>query len=874
MLDLSLVVAAIAAFPVDSPLVGPQVQALRLPRPIVVDGIVDADEWQGAVRAGRFVQREPTEGAVPTESTVVYVAYDAGAIYVGARLFDSTPDSILARLGRRDADLLADEFTFYVDPYYDRRSGYFFTVNAAGTLSDGVLYNDDWDDNTWDGVWEGRARVDSLGWSVELRVPYSQLRFRQGEPQVWGVNFSRVVARKNELSYLVLRPRTESGFVSRFADLTGIAGIRPAAQVEVRPYVTAKAHYGPAAAGDPFYDGSAYGSTVGGDLRAGLGAGLTLNATVNPDFGQVEVDPAVVNLSDVETFFDEKRPFFVEGSSLFQFGFGGATNYFGFNWAGPDFFYTRRIGRAPQGALPDAEYADVPEGTRILGAGKVTGKVAGNWNVAMLSAITARETARLSLDGQTSAHEVEPLTYYGVGRMQKEFPEGRHGLGMIATLASRAFDDPALRDQLNSSSTAAGLDGWTFLDRDKEWVVTGWVGASQIRGTTARITSVQQDPRHYLQRPDATNLGVDSTAASLTGWAARVYLNKQRGDVYANVALGALSPTFDVHDLGFMFRTGFTNGHAAVGRMWNQPSGPFRRRELGGAVYGTRNWDGDITWLGVSTWGWGQFRNFSSANYFVSLNPRTVSDRRTRGGPLTLTPPGAEMYLNVRSDSRKAWSWGLNGGMYYRNAADRNASLGASVSFRPAPNVSLSFRPSVFVNRTPTQYIGAYDDSTATATYTQRYVFASLQQMEFSGGLRVDWTFTPTMSLQLYAQPLVSSGNYGYFRGLRAPRTADYDVYDSDDTYDAATETIYPNGRAAGDSIVLYNPDFSAVSLRGNAVLRWEYLPGSTLYLVWTQSRAAWEETGDLNFGQSMRQLMRTPAENIFLVKLSYYWTP
>jgi hypothetical protein len=867
--------ALVAAFPVDSPLVLPQaVRAIRVPVPIVIDGVLDPAEWRGAVQVSGFVQRDPDEGGAPTESTVVFVAYDDDAIYIGARLFDQAPDSILARLGRRDAGIHADEFAFYVDAYHDRRSGFFFGLSAAGTMSDGVLYNDDWDDDTWDGVWQGEVATDSLGWSAEMRIPYSQLRFRAAPAQVWGVNFRRMVARKNEVSYYVLRPKKESGFVSRFADLVGIEGVRPRARVEVLPYVTSRAQVGPHTAGDPFYDGSTVSATAGADVRAGVGGSLTLNATVNPDFGQVEVDPAVVNLSDVETFFDEKRPFFIENSSIFNFGTGGANNYWGFNWAGPDFFYTRRIGRAPQGALPYADYADVPDGASILGAAKLTGKVAGSWNVGLLSAVTRREMAHVDSSGLQHEVEVEPLTYYGVARVQKEFPQGRQGLGAMVTYDARDFDDPALRSQLNSTSAFAGVDGWTFLDRDKEWVVTGWMAGSQVRGTPDRMTALQQDSRHYLQRPDAHRLGVDPDATSLSGWAGRVYLNKQKGNWFSNSAFGVMSPGFDVHDLGFMSRTGLFNTHAGAGRQWTDAGRILRRAELGGALFRSWNWDGDVTWTGAFQFGWLQFLNYYSVNWSLAYNPETVNDRRTRGGPLTLNMPGYQVNLGMNSDGRKAWTWGLFTGVYVRSSEDRNGYLNASLSFRPAPNLALSFEPGLFVNKTPTQYIGAYADSTATATFDQRYVFASLDQTELSGGMRLDWTFTPKLSLQLYVQPLVSSADYGYFRGLAQPRTHDYDVYDDLNTYNPETHTIYPNGRLAGDSIVLYDPDFTARSLRGNAVLRWEYRPGSTLYFVWTQSRSADLSSAEFDVGDSMRDLMRTPAENIFMIKATYWWTP
>ncbi len=877
MFSVSLAAALVAVqpFATDSPLVAaPEVRAVRVSVPIVVDGVLADAEWRGAKRINGFTQRDPDEGAEPTESTVVFIAYDDDAIYVGARLYDSAPDSIIARLDRRDADIHADDFTFYVDSYHDRRSGSYFALNAAGTLTDGVLFNDDWDDETWDGVWEGRVALDSLGWSLEMRIPYSQLRFNKADSYVWGVNFRRMLARKNEVSYYVLRPRNESGFVSRFADLVGIQGVSPRARIEVTPYATSRAQFGPSTAGDPFYDGSAFSGAVGADLRAGIGSSLTLNATVNPDFGQVEVDPAVVNLSDAETFFQEKRPFFIENSSVFNFGVGGATNYWGFNWAGPDFFYTRRIGRRPQGGLPSADYADVPDGATILGAAKLTGKVAGSWNVGAVTALTQREMARIDSAGFRREVEVEPLSFYGVARAQKEFPEGRQGLGFMTTLATRDLDDPALRDQLNSTSTFAGVDGWTFLDRDKEWVVTGWLAGSHVQGSQARIQSLQQDPRHYFQRPDARTYGLDADATSLSGWAGRVYLNKQKGNWFSNSAVGVMSPGFDVHDLGFMFRTGLINAHAGGGHQWTRPGRVIRRAEAGGAVFGNWNWDRDLTWTGVFHFGWLQFLNYYSVNWNLAYNPETVNDRRTRGGPLTLNPPGYQVNVGMRSDSRKSFSWGTFVSTYVRSAEERNAYAEVSLRYRPVPNLSLSFAPGISLNRTPTQYIGAFADSTATATFGQRYVFASLDQTEISGGLRLDWTFTPKLSLQLYAQPLISAADFGAFRSLARPRSYDFDVYDDADTYDPASETIYPNGRAAGDSIVLYNPDFTAASLRGNAVLRWEYRPGSTLFFVWTQTRGAWTDSGDFALGRSFDTLLQSPAENIFLVKFTYWWNP
>ncbi|MGH7527157.1 MAG: DUF5916 domain-containing protein, partial [Gemmatimonadales bacterium] len=315
---------------------GPTVKAARVAAEMAVDGALSESAWAAATPVTGFVQRDPSEGAEASERTEVFVLYDDAAIYVGARLHDRAPDSVAAQLARRDRLAASDRFTVFIDSYHDRRSGFFFGINAAGTLYDGTLYNDDWDDDTWDGVWDGEARRDSLGWTAELRIPYSQLRFQKGASYRWGINFSREIARRNERDYLVFVPSNGSGFVSRFPVLEGIEGVSPPPRLEVVPYVTSRAEFLDHEAADPFNSGSRYVAGAGADLKVGLGGNLTLAATVNPDFGQVEVDPAIVNLSDVETFLEERRPFFVEGASIFEFGFGGANDFWGFSWGNPN----------------------------------------------------------------------------------------------------------------------------------------------------------------------------------------------------------------------------------------------------------------------------------------------------------------------------------------------------------------------------------------------------------------------------------------------------------------------------------------------------------------------------------------------------------
>ncbi len=460
---LATPVSAQSLQPADEPdlsVASRSVLGARLHESIVIDGRMLEAEWNAAPAVTGFTQRDPVEGATSTQRTDVRVLYDDHAIYVGARLFDAAPDSIVARLGRRDSELDSDRFTVYLDPYHDRRTGYYFSVNAGGTLKDGILYNDDWEDTEWDGVWEGRAQVGDFGWSVEMRIPYSQLRFHEEDQSVWGINFRREIARRNERSYLAYQPRGESGFVSRFWDLVGLRDVHPRRQIEIIPYVTSRAGFDQTVRDNPLVGESEYRADAGVDMRVGLTSNLSLNATVNPDFGQVEVDPAVINLTDFETFFTEKRPFFIEGYSNFNsFGAGGTKSTWGFNWGTPILFYTRRIGRSPQGTLPDHSFADVPEGARILGAAKLTGKIGDSWNAGTVHALTAREHAEIDLDGNRSRFEVEPATYYGVYRAQKELGGGRHGLGILSTITNRFFSGDNLKSDLSGRSFVGALDG-------------------------------------------------------------------------------------------------------------------------------------------------------------------------------------------------------------------------------------------------------------------------------------------------------------------------------------------------------------------------------------------------------------------------------
>ena len=849
-----------------------QVRAIRIHEKVDLDGKLSETFWKDEHAVSAFKQREPEEGKESTERTLVDIVFDDEAIYIGARMYDSNPELIEARMQRRDVTIDSDSFMFYVDPYYDRRTGFYFGINAAGTLYDGTLLNDSWDDNSWDGVWEGKAHIDEKGWTAEMRIPYSQLRFRKSDGYVWGVNCKRVISRKNEIAYLVFTPKNGSGFVSRFPELVGLQDISPGRSIQVLPYVTSRGSFYPATEGDPLHDGADYDPGVGGDLSMGLGGGLTLNATLNPDFGQVEVDPAVVNLSDVETFYPEKRPFFIEGSSIFEFGQGGATNYWGFNWSNPLFFYSRRIGRAPQGSVAEADYDEIPDGTTIIGAGKISGKMWGTWNTGTLHAFTAKEQAQLHTDGITTESEVEPATYYEVSRMQREFNGGKQGLGFITTLAQRFFDEPQLENELNQTSFVAGADGWTFLDDNKTWVVSGYSGFSYNAGTAERITDLQESSLHYFQRPDADYIDVNPNATSLTGAVARAYLNKEKGNVFLNAAFGLISPGFDINDVGFLWRADQINMHFGSGYKWTEPRHFYRYAESGLAFFRTGDFGGDTTWGGLYQFNYVQFKNYYTLNFSFAYNPQTINDFRTRGGPKTLNLPGYELNVSGTTDSRKMWVFGAGYNMYEAEQ-EHFRYYNFNVEWKPVSNVSVQLSPSYETMQTPAQWVDNFEDSYATDTYGSRYVFGELSQRTFAASVRMNWTFTPALSLQVYAQPLISSGEYSNFKELALPRTYDFQTYGPgqislvDGVY-----TVDPDGSGPARSFTFDNPDFNYTSLRGNAVLRWEYRPGSTMYFVWTQTRDDEVVDGDFQFGNSLSRMFNSDADNIFMVKFTYYW--
>ena len=812
-----------------------------------IDGRLDDAIWAVTEPVTRFTQYVPADGEPATERTEVRVAYDDEAIYVAARMFDSEPSKIAAQLGRRDALGPSDFFEVDFDSYHDHRTSFQFYVNPLGVKQDLVASNDVGNgDLGWDPVWDAATTRDSLGWTAELRIPLSQLRFPNARTQLWGINFYRYIQRKAEQDFWGYFSQTDQGYASFFGHLLGVENIPQPRRLELLPYATGvEERINPGAPNNPFNDGSREVGRFGLDLKYGLTSNLTLNGTVNPDFGQVEADPAEVNLTAYESYFSERRPFFVEGADIFSTTSPGFIPV-----SGAQFLYSRRIGRAPQG-YADARtgFVDQPSSSTILGATKLTGRTAGGWSVGLLDAVTAREFATVDSAGVRFRDEVEPLTNYTVLRAKRDFGGGSSSLGLMGTAVNRRMDDTRL-DFLRSAAYTGGLDFSHRFSRNR-YSLFAALGYSYIQGDTLAIQAAQRSSARYYQRPDANYIDYLPTRTSLAGWNAAFGVSKDQGAT--NVALGvsATSPGFEINDLGYQTRADRATANVWVGHRWTRPGRVFRSAQATAGGNLGWNFGGDRVATSANTSVYGQFLNFWSINAGLSGGLRVVNDGLLRGGPAGIQPANWSVYGSISSDYRKPVQAFVNY-QYTRNELHGWGSYWyASLSVRPTSTISISAGPSYSASLTPQQYVAGFADATAAATFGRRYVFAEILQHSLDLTTRLNVTVTPTLSLQLYAQPFVATGAYRRFKALEAPRTTDYTAF--------------------ADSAALSGIDFSYRSLRGNAVLRWEYRPGSTLFLVWTTSCSANGSNPAFNAAQDVRQLCQGRSDNVFAVKMNYW---
>ncbi|HEX6573649.1 MAG TPA: DUF5916 domain-containing protein [Gemmatimonadaceae bacterium] len=849
--------------------------AARKTGPITIDGKLDDAAWAAATPSSGFTQSYPQPGAAPVDPTEFRVLYDDQALYVGIKMRDSHPDSIAAQLARRDASgIYSDWVHLIIDSYRDRRTAFRFTVNPKGVKKDVYTSNDGAEDANWDAVWDVGTSMDPDGWTAEFRIPFSQLRFGgadKGVERVWGFQIMRDIARRQGRdSWSPWDRRQGAGFVSRFGDLRGIVDIPTPTRLEVLPYVSASATRAPGDGSDPFYSKTDFKPNIGGDLRYGLPGGLTLSATVNPDFGQVEVDPSVVNLSAFETFFPEKRPFFLEGADLFNFGQVSTFNDYG----SARFFYSRRIGRSPQ-LFPGASnvaYADVPRETTIAAAAKVTGKV-GPWSLGIIDGVTPEESAKIQLaDGSRSSSPVEPFTNYFGGRARRDFRNGGSVIGGMLTSTLRNVDDEVFNGVLRKSATFGGLD-FEHRFANRGWVTSGFLAGSHVTGSKEAIAATQLNSSHYYQRPDADYLEFDADRTSLDGHIGEIALQKN-GKLHGSLAYKEVSPGLELNDMGFQGRGDYRALSFLNGFQQDKAGKTFRDYLVYWYANQTWNFGGTSIYRSVNGGAEGTLNNFWYVGLSWGVNPNYYDDRFTRGGPEAQVPSGSYVGLNVTTDSRRQVILGT-GFTYGTDESGGTApSAYLNLDWRPTTSLRIRFNPNWSGGMATGQFVRSVSDALATETYGRRYVFGNIHQTTLAMDTRVEWTFTPTLSLQMYAQPFVASGRYDDFKEFEKPRTYDFAVYGRDRGTIAKSEGVYtvdPDGAGAASAFTFGDPNFNVRNLRGNAVLRWEYRPGSALFFVWQQERSGFQPTGDFRAGRDIGEIFKTIPTNVFLIKATYW---
>jgi hypothetical protein len=805
---------------------------------VVIDGKLTDAVWEQAQPISEFVQRDPAEGKPPSQHTDARIAYDESALYVAVRADDTDAGRIVGMLTRRDQRSPSDWIKVIVDSYFDRRSAYEFAVNPAGVKVDRYYFNDGASDDSWDAVWEVEITRDAGGWTAEFRIPFSQLRFNNRDGGPVGFAVIREIGRLAETSSWPLLSRNANGFVSQFAEVRGLKMGGTPKKLELLPYTVGSVALDPPSA-NPLSERTDPTGSFGVDLKYAVRPGLTLTATANPDFGQVEADPAVVNLDAFETFFQERRPFFVEGSGTFQFNIdcndGSCTGL----------FYSRRIGRVPQGSatLDEDEHASSPAAATIMGAAKVTGRL-GKFSVGALTAVTSEEEATIASGLARRVQRIEPLSGYSVVRARREFAN-QSNIGFMITSTNRQLDD-SLRF-LPEGAYTGGVD--YDIRFSPRYNVSGFWAGSRVSGSPEAITRLQRNNVHAFQRPDADHVAVNEMDTLLAGHAGAVSFGKIAGEkTRFNAYYGFKSPGFDMNDLGFQRRADERFMSHWFQKRDNVP-GRFTRSFIWNLnQYAGWNFAGDRLWSGANVnmhWTW---KNYATSGFGVNYNGAPMRDRITRGGPAVLGNRSFGGWFYVGSDSRKNVSVNYNGYHEADGKGTTRHNIGPFINWRPtsATSVSTGFRYNI--NNDDSQWV----TNEETDTQPTRYVFARLKQRTAAFTFRVNYTLTPELSIQTYAEPFVSAGEYSNYKELVNGRTPEYvDRY-----------APYSYGSQA---------DFNIRSFRTTNVLRWEYKPGSSLFVVWQQGRSGDGDVGNFQFGRDFGGVFSTPAHNVFLVKLSYW---
>ncbi|MBT3210050.1 MAG: carbohydrate binding family 9 domain-containing protein [Bacteroidetes bacterium] len=836
--------------------------------PPIIDGLLDDPIWKTIDWEENFTQFEPHNSEKPSQNTAFKLFYDDNNLYLAVKAYDSEPEKIEKQLTRRDG-WGGDFLGIQLDSYFDKKTAFAFIVTASGIKNDGI-FNSDGDDFTesWDPIWFVKTSIDAEGWNAEYKIPLSQLRFAKKEKQKWGMQVIRKIYRNDELSLWQHIDNKESGWVSNFGELHGIENIKPKRQIEIAPFVLGKNEFYETEDDNPFSTGNDFSYNVGVDGKVGITNDLILDFTVNPDFGQVEADPSELNLSAFESYFSEKRPFFIEGKNITDYRITPG----GHPMARDNLFYSRRIGKQAltYPDVSDDEYVKIPERTKIIGAFKLTGKTKNGWSIGIVESITGREQAEIDYNGERRFETIEPLTSYFIGRLQKDINKGNTVIGGIFTSTNRNFDGEDF-DVLSKSANTAGLDFRQYWKDKKYYFSTKFV-VSKIEGSEDAILEQQLSSIRYLQRPDADYLNVDSSLTSMSGHGGTILMGKSANSgLRYTFCLAWRSPKLELNDVGFLRQSDKIFHYLWIGYEFEKPFSIFRKMNINANEWAGWDFGGTNLYKGMSLNFRTVFTNLWSLGTGINFEGQSISNDMLRGGPSILLPGSWDTWLNLETNETKPLSaeigYSINRGEenYYKNN-----SFWAGLSYRPSKYISINVSSSYHEENSLLQYVTneAFEEE-------EQYIFANLDQKVFRVTSRIDINFTPNFSLQYYTSPFITGGIYDNFKNIIDPKASKlnerYLIYNSQISY-MIDDNIYgidANGNGNSD-FTFDNPDFNFRQFRSNLVLRWEYSPGSVLFIVWSQSRTGSETNGKFDYKNDFKELFEITPYDVLLVKLSY----
>jgi hypothetical protein len=819
--------------------------------------VLDDSCWNTGAWAGDFTQWYPKEKGRPSQATELKILYDDDNLYVAIRAHDNEPGKILPIAGRRD-EQVGDCVGVCFDSYHDHRTGFEFDLTAAGQKMDLVLTNPMNPDVNWNAVWYAKAGMEDSGWVAEMQIPLNQLRFSDEDNQVWGLHCWRWIDRLKEEDDWEVQEQNSPGMLYLFGHLKGLEGLRKGLHVELMPYWLGSLNTFGMERGNPFKEsGRSWFGSGGLDGKVGISSNFTVDFTFNPDFGQVESDPSVMNLTAFETFYEEKRPFFLEGKNILSLAYDDVS-----------LFYTRRIGHlsdyTPQAA--GNEFVQMPERTAIIDAIKLSGKSADGLSVGILQSFTSDAWARIS-DGAIERHvTVEPMTNYVVGRVQKDFNEGGTIVGGIFTAANRSIRDEYLRF-LNTAAYTGGVDLLHYW-RDKEYFVSAELIGSHIKGDRTAITALEMSSARYYQRPDASGLRLDTLAGSLNGTGGRVSIGKaSKGYWRYSTEFLWRSPGLELNDLGYMQTADVIEQENSLSYSITEPVSLFKAFSIGASQY--NNWDfaGDYLSSNAGLSLYAGFLNNWTFTSGVSYVTPSLDVRILRGGFALRMPSKFDVNFTLKSDDSRPLFFTAGLGLQSWQDDDAHLlSLQTGVSVRPINTLSLSFNAEYSANTDNLQYVSVLEYGN-----TARYILGKIVQHTLGVTFRIDWNISPELSIQYYGSPFASVGTYSEFKYVTNPRSGDY----------RQRFNLYASNRQGnvilldegGDGIPDYSipsPDFSFSQFRSNLVFRWEYMPGSQIYFVWASDVTGYGSSGS-SLRESLGEIWSIFPKNTFLIKASYW---